>query len=109
MGGKILKDMETGINDRHLNREMFVNGGEWKLERDKTTECFTLIGRADTLKVFHTFIDWTGHKTSQFVIYGRNGWDRLTVTTVDGLITAAQLMGYEECVMEKLMQLKNKQ
>lgn len=40
-----------------------------------------------------------------WAIHGRNGYDRMEVIDTDQLVKTAELMGYEECIIEELTKI----
>ena len=61
----------------------------------------------DTIRIFHVKKNNIEHKSNMWAIYGRNGYDRMDVINTYQLVKAAELMEYEECIMQKLKQIAN--
>ena len=89
-----------------LTEELFYRKG-WNFDRDLCTAKITYVGRADTIRIFHNFRHPRGYRENAWFIHGRNDYDRMEVIDTEQLIKTAELMGYEECIMEELKQIAN--
>lgn len=89
-----------------LKEELFYRKG-WNFDRDLCTAKITYVGKADIIKIFHNFKTRWGLRENKWFIHGRNGYDRMEVIDTEQLIKTAELMGYEECIMEELKQIAN--
>lgn len=89
-----------------LKEELFYRKG-WIFDRDSRTAEIMYVGTVDTIRIFHVFKNNLEHISNMWAIHGRNGYDRMEVIDTDQLVKAAELMEYEECIMEELKQIAN--
>lgn len=89
-----------------LKEELFYRKG-WNFDRDLCTAKITYVGRADTIEIFHNFRTPLGYRENMWSVHGSNGHDHMEVIDAEQLVKTAELMGYEECIMEELKQIAN--
>lgn len=89
-----------------LKEELFYRKG-WIFDRDSRSAKITYVGRADTIRIFHVFKNNLEHPINMWAIHGRNYYDHMEVIDTEQLVKTAELMGYEECIMEELKQIAN--
>lgn len=89
-----------------LTEELFNRKG-WNSDRGLCTYRIIYVGPADTINIFHNFKNPGGQRENKWFIHGRNGYDRMEVVDTEQLVKTAELMGYEESIMEELKQIAN--
>ena len=89
-----------------LKEKLFKREG-WIFDIDSRTAEMIYVGTVDTIRIFHFFKNNLENISNMWAVHGRNGYDRMEVINTDQLVKAAELMGYEECIVEELKQIAN--